>query len=120
MPALKVFCVPASLYTPEGSKMLIRLQAESCYVSFSLPVPSRNEISASLCFIVDLKHGTITTTMMVMTNMLTLQLIFETYCMPSTCFVFIINPYYNPMSNMSFSHLTKNLKFSTTGISLIK
>lgn len=48
-PNLKVYHVPASLYALEDSKIFTakgRLQymyAESCYISFSLLVPSRNQ-----------------------------------------------------------------------------
>lgn len=77
--------IPASLYALEDSKTFTakgsfqHVCEESCYISFRLPVPSRNkDFRASLYFTADLKYGTMTT------NILTLQLIFEIYCMPGT------------------------------------
>lgn len=85
MANLKVYHIPASLYTLEDSKTFTakgsfqHLCQETCYISFHLPVPSRNkDFCASLYFTADLKYGTMTT------NILTLQLIFEIYCMPGT------------------------------------
>lgn len=88
-PTLKTSCGPALLYALEGSKTLTakgRLQKKQRAATFHVVFQFQAEmrISANLYFIANLKYGTIITTMLIRTNILTLQPIFETYCMPGT------------------------------------
>lgn len=94
-----------TLYALEASKILTAKGSVIAHLVFQFQAEMK--IGANLYFIADLKHRTIMTTMPIKTNILTLQLIFETlHARYHAKYFVFINTYNNPMRWTHLTHLT--------------